>query len=106
MAQAFSIGKAAHHNGKRLVAAALATAQLDHRLLIGGVAGQMESAQALDGDNTAAGQQLDTAVDNGVAGLARGADGQRRGGFAGSSPTLASRHMICGPQLKQASGCA
>ena len=69
MAQAFSIGKAAHHNGKRLVAAALATAQLDHRLLIGGVAGQMESAQALDGDNTAAGQQLDTAVNNDIAGF-------------------------------------
>ena len=78
MAQAFSIGKAAYHNGKRLVAAALATAQLDHRLLIGGVAGQMESAQALDGDNTAAGQQLDTAVNNGIAGFARAADGRRR----------------------------
>ena len=78
MAQAFSIGKAAHHNGKRLVAAALATAQLDHRLLIGGVAGQMESAQPLDGDNTAAGQQLDTAVNNGIAGFARAADGRHR----------------------------
>ena len=38
MAQAFSIGKAAHHNGKRLVAAALAAAQLGYRLLVGGVA--------------------------------------------------------------------
>ena len=42
----------------------------------------MESAQALDGDDATAGQQLNTAVDNGVAGLACGADGQRRGGFA------------------------
>ena len=46
----------------------------------------MKSAQTLDGDDTAVGQQLNTAVDNGVAGLARGADGQRRGGFAGLAP--------------------
>lgn len=106
MAQAFSIGKAAHHNGKRLVAAALATAQLDHRLLIGSVAGQMESAQALDGDNTAACQQLDAAFDDGIAGLARGADGWCCVDRRWHNTAFASRQVICGPQSKQASGCA
>ena len=86
MAQAFSIGKAAYHNGKRFVAAAFAAAKLGYRLLVGGVACQVKSAQTLDGDDTAVGQQLNTAVDNGVAGLARGADGQRRGGFVGLAP--------------------
>ena len=51
MAQTLSIGKAAHHNGKWFIAPALATTQLNHSLLIGGVACQMESAQALDGNN-------------------------------------------------------
>ena len=78
MAQALGAAKVAHHNGKWFIAAALATAQLDYCLLIGGVAGQMESAQALDGDNTAACQQLDTALNNGVAGFARAADSRRR----------------------------
>jgi len=75
MTQALGVGKAAHHNGKRLVAATLATAQLAHRLFVGGIAGQMESSQTLDGDDPAACQQLDTAFDDGIAGLARGADG-------------------------------
>ena len=82
MAQAFSVGKVAYHNGKRFVAAAFAAAKLGYRLLVGGVACQVKSAQTLDGDDTATGQQLNTAVDNGVAGLARGADGRQRGGFA------------------------
>ena len=51
MAQALGAAKVAHHNSKRFVAAALATAQLGHRLFVGGVASQMESAQALDGNN-------------------------------------------------------
>ena len=38
MTQAPGIGKTAHHDGKRFVAAAFATAQLGHRLLVGGVA--------------------------------------------------------------------
>ena len=75
MAQAFSIGKAAHHNGKRLVAAAFAAAKLGYHLLVGGVAGQVEPAQSLDGDDTSVGQQLDAAFDDGIAGLARAADG-------------------------------
>ena len=75
MAQAFSIGKAAHHNGKRLVAAAFAAAKLGYHLLVGGVAGQVEPAQSLDGDDAAACQQLDAAFDDGIAGLARRADG-------------------------------
>ena len=75
MAQAFSIGKAAHHNGKRLVTAAFAAAQLGYRLLVGGVACQVEPTQALDGDDAAACQQLDAASDDGIAGLARAADG-------------------------------
>ena len=75
MAQAFSIGKAAHHNGKRLVAAAFAAAKLGYHLLVGGVACQVKSAQSLDGDDTSVGQQLDAAFDDGIAGLARGADG-------------------------------
>ena len=75
MAQAFSIGKAAHHNGKRLVAAAFAAAKLGYRLLVGGVAGQVEPAQSLYGDDRSVGQQLDAAFDDGIAGLARGADG-------------------------------
>ena len=82
MAQAFSVGKVAYHNGKRFVAAAFAAAKLGYRLLVGSVACQVKSAQTLDGDDTATGQQLNTAVDNGVAGLARGADGRQRGGFA------------------------
>ena len=77
-AQALGIGKVAHHNGKRLVAAALVTAQLDYCLLVGGVASQMESAQALDGNNAAGLEQLDTALDNSVARLARVADSRRR----------------------------
>ena len=75
MAQAFSIGKAAHHNGKRLITATLAAAKLGYRLLVGGVACQVKSAQSLDGDDTAVGQQLDAAFDDGIAGLARRADG-------------------------------
>ena len=51
MAQALGAAKVAHHNSKRFVAAALATAQLGHRLFVGGVASQMESSQALDGNN-------------------------------------------------------
>ena len=82
MAQAFSVGKVAYHNGKRFVAAAFAAAKLGYRLLVGGVACQVKSAQTLDSDDTAVGQQLNTAVDNGVAVLARGADDRRRGGFA------------------------
>ena len=39
----------------------------------------MESAQALDGDDATAGQQLNVALDDGVAGLACGADGRCRG---------------------------
>ena len=39
----------------------------------------MESAQALDGDDATAGQQLNAALDDSVAGLARGADGRCRG---------------------------
>ena len=75
MTQALGVGKAAHHNGKWLVAATLATAQLAYRLFVGGIAGQVESAQTLDGDDAAASQQLDAAFDDGIAGLARGADG-------------------------------
>ena len=73
--QALGVGKVAHHNGKRLIAATLATAQLAYRLFVGGIAGQVESAQTLDGDDAAASQQLDAAFDDGIAGLARGADG-------------------------------
>ena len=79
MAQASGIGKTAYHDGKRLIAATLATAQLGHRLLVGGVACQVKSAQSLDSDDTAVGQQLNAALDNGVAGLACGADGRCRG---------------------------
>ena len=43
MAQALNVGKVAHHNGKRLVAAAFAAAKLGYRLLVGGVACQVES---------------------------------------------------------------
>ena len=75
MTQALGVGKAAHHNGKWLVAATLATAQLAHRLFVGGIAGQVEPTQTLDGDDAAACQQLDAAFDDGIAGLARGADG-------------------------------
>ena len=75
MTQALGVGKAAHHNGKRLITAALATAHLAHRLFVGGIADQVESAQTLDGDDTAACQQLNAAFDDGIAGLARGADG-------------------------------
>lgn len=75
MTQALGVGKAAHHNGKRLIAATLATAQLAHRLFVAGIAGKVESAQTLDGDDAAACQQLDAAFDDGIAGLARGADG-------------------------------
>ena len=39
IAQAFNVGKVAHHNGKWFVAAAFATAQLGHRLLVGSVTG-------------------------------------------------------------------
>ena len=39
MAQAFNVGKAAHHNGKWLVAAAFTAAKLGYRLLVGGVTG-------------------------------------------------------------------
>ena len=39
MAQAPGIGKTAHHDGKRLVAAAFAMAQLGHRLLVGSITG-------------------------------------------------------------------
>lgn len=39
MTQALGISKAAHHNGKWFVAAAFATAQLGHRLLVGSVTG-------------------------------------------------------------------
>ena len=39
MTQAPGIGKTAHHDGKRLIAATLATAQLSHRLLVGSVTG-------------------------------------------------------------------
>ena len=55
----------------------------------------MKSAQALDGDDATAGQQLNAALDNGVAGLACGADGQRRGGFARliAHARLAPRNM-------------
>ena len=67
---ALGVGKAAHHNGERLIAATLATAQLAHRLFVGGIAGQVESAQTLDGDDAAASQQLDAAFDDGIAGLA------------------------------------
>ena len=76
MTQALGVGKAAHHNGKRLITATLATAQLGYRLFVGGVAGQVEPTQALDGDDAAACQQLDAAFDDGIAGLARGADGR------------------------------
>lgn len=78
MTQALGVGKAAHHNGKWLVAATLATAQLAHRLFVGGIAGQVESAQTLDGDDAAASQQLDAVFDDGIAGLARRADGRCR----------------------------
>ena len=56
MTQAPGIGKTANHDGKWLVAATLATAQLAHRLFVGSIAGQVESAQALDGDDATAGQ--------------------------------------------------
>ena len=46
----------------------------------------MKSAQTLDSDDTAVGQQLNTAIDNGVTGLACGADGRRCGGFARLAP--------------------
>ena len=39
MTQALGIGKTAHHDGKWFVAAAFATAQLGHRLLVGSVTG-------------------------------------------------------------------
>ena len=95
MAQAFSVGKVTRHNGKRFVAAAFAAAKLGYRLLVGGVACQVKSAQTLDGDDAAVGQQLNTAVDNGVAGLARGADGRRRGSLARliAHARLAPRNM-------------
>ena len=70
--------------------------KLGYRLLVGGIACQVKSAQTLDGDDTAVGQQLNTAVDNGVAGLARGADGRRRGRLRRSSLSthrLAPRNM-------------
>ena len=75
MTQALGVGKAAHHNGKRLVAAAFAAAKLGYRLLVGGVAGQVEPAQSLYGDDRSVGQQLDAASDDDIAGLARAADG-------------------------------
>ena len=106
MAQAFNVGKVAHHNGKRLVAAAFAAAKLGYRLLVGGVACQVKSAQTLDGDDTAVGQQLNTAIDNASLVSRVVPTAGDAAASPGSSPTLASRHMICGPQSKQASGCA
>ena len=95
MTQALGVGKAAHHNGERLIAATLATAQLAHRLFVGGIAGQVESAQTLDGDDAAASQQLDAAFDDGIAGLARGADGWCRVGtrWHNTAIRLAPRNM-------------
>src|SRR5262245_58779143 len=40
-----------HHQSEWLVNAALASSQLPHRFVVGGVAGQVKSADALDRDN-------------------------------------------------------
>ena len=104
MTQTLGVGKTAHHNGKWFVAAAFATAQFAHRLFVGGVACQVESAQALDGDDAAAGQQLNAALDDSVAGLACGTDGRCRGRIPAriAVHSLAPRNMR--PALKAGIG--
>ena len=63
----------------------------------------MESAQALDGDDATAGQQLNAALDDSVAGLACGADGRCRGRIPARIAVYSLDRMMVkrGPQLVQ-----
>ena len=63
--------EAGEHDGERLVGAPLAQLQAAHGVAIRGVAGEMEAAEALDGQDLAGAQQ--------IGGLT---DGRRRAGFA------------------------
>ena len=106
MAQAFGIGKAAHHNGKRLVAAALATAQLDHRLLIGGVAGRWNPPSPLMATiPPLASSSTQRSIMASLVSRVLPTAGIAPEPSSSMSPA-ASRQVICGPQSKQASGCA
>ena len=55
---AHAVCQVGHHDGERLVAAALSAAQLGDRALVAGVAGQVVAADALDGEDAAVAQQL------------------------------------------------
>ena len=63
--------EAGEHDGERLVGAPLAPLEAAHGLAVGGVAGEVEAAEALDGEDLAAAQQLGGR-----------ADGRRRVGCA------------------------
>ncbi len=75
MAKGAGAVEVAHHDGERLVGAALAAAEFEHRGLVGGVAGEVEAAQALDGDDAPCGDEFAAALDDGVAFLAGAPDG-------------------------------
>ena len=52
-----AVARSAHHDGERLVAAPLSPSQLGDRVLVGRVAGQVVSADALDREDPAVAQQ-------------------------------------------------
>ena len=62
-----------HHAGEGLARATLATAQFGQSKRVGGVAGQMEAAESLDGHDRTRAQLVDAGRDNRVALVARGA---------------------------------
>ena len=98
MAERLGSRKVAHHDGKRLVAAALAAAQLRNGALVGCVAREMEASEPLDGNDAALGDTLGAPLDDVVAGGQ--VDSYKRLSIA------CERHVRCGPHAKQALGCA
>ena len=81
-------GEIGHHHGEGLVVPRLAPAQLGHRLLVGGVDGQVEAADALHGDDPARAQRGD------------GGPQGRIASSAVSSPTLGRVQRRRGPHVR------
>ena len=84
VADRFHGGQVARHHGEWLVAAPLARAQAGHRRRVARVAGQVESAQSLDGQDFAGGEPAARLLDR------RGED-PFRNGCGNRSLTVAAR---------------
>ena len=84
MAKRLGRRKVTHHDSEWLVAATFATPKLRDGRLVGSVAGKVESAEPLDGNDAAVGDKLRAPLDDAVAGGQVGS--RKRLGLAARAP--------------------